>query len=130
MTGGENPLSFPLECFFGQDLSMDASHAALCLSGVVIGWWVSASKPQRVEPNVCHCQCAWAAGTEPHSRDSFSFWLVLLCGLLIVGTNLALVFRVTYQQAEGGSKEITFSVKGKPGKGIFGAQKGVQLLEQ
>ena len=50
--------------------------------------------------------------------------------LILVALNLVLVLRVTVKQNDRGEHEVTLSVKGKAGKGWYGAPRGLQILDQ
>lgn len=108
---------------------MEASHGAVALAGLVIGLWLQgrSSEPEAARPCSCHCACALP---DKASGDTHWLWLGVLTILLLLGANLALVCRVSFKKDDSGAQEFTFSLKGKPGKGLYGAGKGLQILDQ
>ena len=63
----------------------------------------------------------------------WDFWILWVAGgllLALLGANLALVLKVTVKGDDSSIREYTFSVKGKSGKGVYGASKGLQLLDR
>lgn len=108
---------------------MEVSHGAVALAGLVIGLWLQgrSSEPEVARPCSCHCACAVP---DKASGDSHWLWLGVLIILLLLGANLALVCRVSFKKHDSGAQEFTFSLKGKPGKGLYGAGKGLQILDQ
>ena len=114
-------------------VSMDSSHGFLALGGLFFGWWFT-SKPApqpevRSEPSACHCVCS----VKPEPCSSGADWQLLLgLGLLILvlAANLFLAFKVTIKQSDSGDREYSVSFKGRSGKGVFGASKGLQILDR
>lgn len=116
-----------------QGVSMDSSHGLLALGGLFFGWWFTAKPaPQpevRSEPSACHCVCS----VKPEPCSSGADWQLLLgLGLLILvlAANLFLAFKVTLKQSDSGDREYSVSFKGRSGKGVFGASKGLQILDR
>ena len=109
---------------------MDATHGVLSLIGLAVGLWVRSSGGRDInEVRPCQCQCVCAAEDKGQTSNLGPWFLFLvIVGLLFA--NLALVFRVTIRRNEAGDREVTVAVKGKPGKGLYGLQKGLQILEQ
>ena len=108
---------------------MDASHAALALGGAVLGWWGKPSADLKAEPAVCQCHRVVPHPGARSDQVAGLFRPAILLVVILVGTNLVLVFRVNLQQAGGVSREISLSVKGRPGKGVLGASQGLQLVD-
>lgn len=108
---------------------MDCSHVAIAVLGAVLGVWFRGAPPKPDIP-ICHCQCNIPQVERSNNGDPWTWITVLGCFLLLVGANLALAFRVTIRQNLEGEKEFTFSVKGKQGKGIYGATRGLQILDR
>ena len=107
---------------------MDGSHAALAAGGLVLGWWFSGPQAVRPEPQICQCHCS--STPERSSGESSWAWAVILLCFVLLGANLVFIIRVSLKHTEGGGQELTFSFKGKPGKGVFGAPKGLQILNE
>ena len=112
---------------------MDSSHGLLALGGLFAGWWFT-SKPGpvpeiRSEPSACHCVCS----VKPEPCSNSADWQLLLgLGLLVLvlAANLFLAFKVTIKQSDSGDREYSVSFKGRSGKGVFGASKGLQILDR
>ena len=112
---------------------MDVSHAAVAAIGAVVAWWLSGGREQKLEIPACHCVCSVKpeGGSGSSSGDWLLWLLVIGAGVVLIGANLFLVFRVTVKNLEGGDREYSLSVKGKAGsKGVYGAPKGLQLLDR
>ena len=103
---------------------MDGSHLTLAGLGLAVGWWVSGGSHQRPEPHICRCHCA--SVPERPSGEPLLFWLAVVAVIVIAGANLVFIFRVTLRQTETG-QEVTLAVKGRPGKGVFGSSRGLQI---
>ena len=111
---------------------MEASHGALAACGLILGWW-SFSGPNReikADPPTCHCVC----NIKPEQRDhpEGTNWSTLLGVWLLVfllGINLAVAFTITVRKREGGEQEYTNSFKGRQGKGVYGAARGLQIVD-
>lgn len=109
---------------------MDQSHVAWAVGGAVLSWWVVGQRePVKPELPACHCVCSVK---EPRESGDSGYWLlgavVILAGLL--GAHLFLAFRLSVKQVSSSEREYTLSFKGKSGKGIYGASKGLQLLDR
>jgi hypothetical protein len=111
---------------------MDSTHVALALSGLGAGWVLFGQREAaKVDPPACHCVCSIKPESQPGSEGSYL--LVTFVAIVIIvffGTQLFLVFRVSVKQGDSGEKEYTFSVKGKSGKGVYGASRGLQILDR
>ena len=110
--------------------SMDTSHGLLALSGLGLGWWLFSSKEiPRSDPSICHCTCA----VKPESGPANNYWILWVAGglvLALLGANLALALKVTVKGDDSSIRECSLSAKGKPGKGVYGASKGLQLVDR
>ena len=104
---------------------MDPQLGVGALTGAVLSWLV-VREPSSREPLPCHCQCGCS---EP--EDSSPHWILLgsvIVVLLIL--NLFVVLRITLPQNEKGELEVGVAVKGKAGKGWYGASSGLQILDR
>lgn len=109
---------------------MDATHGVLGLIGLAGGIWLrSVGGREAVETRPCQCQCLCSSEDKGQST-SLGPWFLLLVIAGLLFANLALVFRVTIRKNEAGDREVTVAVKGKPGKGLYGLPKGLQILDQ
>ena len=106
---------------------MEAQALALAGCGVVVGWYLSREAPR--DPPPCHCQCGCNV---PEGRQNQSWLWVggVAIILILLALNLVLVLRITVRQNDRGEHEVTLSVKGKSGKGWYGAPHGLQILDQ
>ena len=110
---------------------MDLSHVVIAVGGAIAGWWCFSPREQpRVEPSACHCVCSVKPESGGGSNDSL--FIIGALGLVIVllGANLFLALKVTVRNLDGGDREYSVSIKGKAGKGVYGAPKGLQLLDR
>jgi len=109
---------------------MDATHGALGLIGLAGGLWLrSSGNKEATEVRPCQCQCL-CSSEDKGQTSNLGPWFLLLVIVGLLFANLALVFRVTIRRNEAGDQEVTLAVKGKPGKGLYGLQQGLQILEQ
>ena len=106
---------------------MDASHGVLAAAGLLVGLWFSASPSPSPVAKDCHCHCS--CPPDPNSNTSVSTCGIVALLVILLGTNLALVLRVTIRHSASGDQEWVLSVKGKPGKGVYGAAKGLQITD-
>ena len=94
-----------------------------CCLGLFGGWWVATPTPPRAEPRHCTSSPDRAGG------ENQVIWLAAFLVLAVVGANLVFICRVSLPQSDG-EREFTLSFKGKPGKGVFGASKGLRLTDR
>ncbi|CAE7316484.1 unnamed protein product [Symbiodinium necroappetens] len=109
---------------------MDATHGVLSLIGLAVGLWVrnSGSRDTNdIRPGQCQCVCA---AEDKGQTSNLGPWFLFLVIVGLLFANLALVLRVTIRRKKAGDREVTGAVKGKPGKGLYGLPKGLQILEQ
>ena len=110
---------------------MDVSHVAVAAI-VALGAWLLGGSGGKQEIPACHCVCSVQPDTNSGGGGDWILWLLVLGGVVgLIGANLFLVFRVTVRNLEGGDRGYSLSVKGKAGrKGVYGAPKGLQLLDR
>lgn len=102
---------------------MDISHGALVVCGLAVGYWLkpaAQSSPLPERPCLCQCNCP---SCQEGQKDSGSFAVLAIFVLVIVLvlTNVALVFKVDLWKNEKGEHQLSLAIKGKGGKGVYGS---------
>ena len=110
---------------------MDSTHGLVATSGVVVGWWLFSHKEEvKVDPPTCHCVCNIKPELPVKSEsDNSHLWFGILILVILLGLNLVLVLKVTVKSGDSGERDYSFSLKGKQGKGVYGAPRGLQILD-
>ena len=110
---------------------MDVQSLGIAASGVFVGWWLTRGEsPKEVGPCQCHCSCSLPEVAAARDYSGGIWWLVgtLLFGLL--GTFIILVVVIQLKRIPD-PKEFTFGgFKGGVGKGKYGAERGLQILDR
>ncbi|CAE7391337.1 ANK1 [Symbiodinium sp. CCMP2592] len=91
---------------------MDVSHVSLAVTGLAVGWWVSSGQSSKSEPFTCQCHCLGSVSSDRSDSGNSWVWVALVLVLTLLFTNLALVFKITYQNSETGDRELSVSLKG------------------
>lgn len=111
---------------------MDFHGAALAASGLLLGWWINRGEPPK-EPGPCQCHCACALPEIVVHRESSSaaWWVIgtFVVGLVLVTAALALAL-IIKRSPDSSEQVVGFSFKGGYGKGKYGAERGLQILDQ
>ena len=115
---------------------MDVWHISCGGAGFIAGWlikgWIIGEPTP--SPCICHCSCHHQPSSGDHTSwfSQVGFWLALSVGLLGLVANLALAFKVTVV-SRGDEREVTVALTHQKGqgkqRGIFGASKGLQIVE-
>ena len=107
---------------------MDLSLAIAGAIGFVLAWCFKSEKPHIQQDRPCNCQCT-CANPDPTPATNWELIAALSVILAALILGLALVVKSVLKTEVAEFPTFSFSQKGKSGKGIFGARKGLQILD-
>ena len=109
---------------------MDASHIALSIAGLVIGYLSQPSAPAE-RPCTCHCNCS----TVGKGDSGGIFYLIpvlsVIAGVVIcIGFGVYLAVQFFGHRLQSVTVQTSgSSLKGKAGKRVLGVRSGLQILD-
>lgn len=107
---------------------MDLSLVVTGAIGFVLAWCFKSEKTHIQQDRPCNCQCTCANPDHtPATNWELIGALAVIFAALVLG--LALVVKSVFRTEAVEFPTFAFSTKGKSGKGIFGARKGLQILD-
>ena len=118
------PWHYLSSAHFFQVHRMDAHGLGLATAGALIGWWANQKDPPK-DPGACQCHCSCLGPDREPSL--FPWWGIctLILGLIVIIAGLILA--LVWKRPEG-VESVNFPFKGGYGKGKYGAERGLQIL--
>ena len=104
---------------------METSHVVIAIGGLLVGYSFQGSPAPTVVDRPCSCHCACSTPVAEGAR--WELYLAFAGLLILVLLGLGYFSWTALRGLK--EPEFSFSFKGKAGKGVYQARRGLQILD-